>query len=262
MIPIRAGLCLALSLAACTADTTAKLDALALTDDTRAALLRLRFAPLRSGDRVEAGDLILCGGGDRVLLAFPERLMVEYLGIDAGFIAPELFGHRSETELFLEVPASELMRLFIPPGIGATAPHPEGRVREVSGTPRWSGDLRTIEGLFDERQIFAHPTPGATTKTPTPSPEPVPATPRRLGISPFPRMGPKTGIVIERVLTGGPAERARLEAGDRIVAVNGQKVGDIYELKAAVETSRGPLVVLSVRRRASRATQMVNVSFE
>lgn len=260
---------IALLLAGCAGETSTKLDELNLTDNARAALSRQRFAPLRLGDRVEAGDVILCGEDDRVLLAFSKRLMVDYLGIDASFLIPELFPQRSESELYLLVPAAQLMRLFIPPGIGTQVPHPEARVRELSGSPKFSSDLRAVEELFDERQIFARTTPTVTATapaapTPTPTataPEAKPEKPRRLGISPFPRMGPKSGVVIERVLANGPASRSKLNTGDKIVAVNGKKVGDIYELKAEVEGSHGPEVVLSVRRRGSKGTETVTVSF-
>lgn len=281
----RRNLCLPLSaclcVAACNTESAAKLDSLNLPDEARAAVARLRFVPLRVGDRVSRGDMILCGPGDRALLAFSRRLMADYFGIDADYLLPELFG-RSEgrssllpsspddqrlhppKEVFLEVPQRQLMRLNIPPGIGADRSHPQARVREISGTPKLSGDLRAIGLLFTEQEIFARvvgdaPQPVTKDRRSEASPSQKRSSPRRLGISAFPRMGPKSGVVIERVMPGGPAQRAKLGSGDKILAVNGEVVGDLFELIRELEQSHGPLVVLKVRRKKAKSSELVEV---
>src|SRR5690606_30710657 len=124
---------------------------------------------------------------DEVMLAFSRPLMQEHLGIDAAYLLPELFPKRSEREVFLPVPARSLLRVAIPPGLGATGPHPEARAREVSGAPRVTSDLRELAGVFGEQEVFA----GAgmmPAQTSAPA-EPTARPPRRIGIVPFPRMG-------------------------------------------------------------------------
>lgn len=251
-------------IAACSTDSSGKLDSLNLPDEARAAVARLRFVPLRIGDRVSRSDMILCGPGDRVLLAFPRRLMAEYFGIDADYLLPELFDSQNDSSVFLEVPQRQLMRLYIPPGIGTNGNHPQARVREISGTPKRSGDLRAIGLLFAEQEIFARVPVATATRTTPQSPDESRKTderrgPRRLGIAAFPRMGPKSGVVIERAMPGGPAQRAKLGTGDKILAVNGNPVGDLFELIRELDQSRGPMVVLKVRRKQAKASELVEV---
>jgi hypothetical protein len=232
---------------------------------------RLRFAPLRVGDAVAPEDVVLCGSGDQVLLAFSRRLMSDYLGIDARYLLPELFEEHNEREVYLTVPEESLFRLSIPPGIGSGRPHPTARVRDLDGSPRYTSDLGTIDALFDERQVFARSDREGVEEAPPPEREPqapgdsgAPPIPRdrRIGISGFPRMGPRTGVVIERTLTGGPAAEAGLVTGDKIVAVNGQPVGDIWDLKRELRASRGPTVVLSVRHRGETITELVEIELD
>lgn len=236
---------------------------MSLTAPAEDALGRLRWRPLRQGDRVRPGEVVLCGEGDEVELAFSRPLMKDHLGIDADYVLPELFEKRSEQEVFLPVPASSLMRVAIPPGLGASGPHPDARARTVKGQPRVTADLREIATLFVEQEIFAHAERrSVATRAPAAAAAPALNVPRRIGIAPFPRMGPKSGVVIERALEGGPAARAGLSTGDKILAVDGQPVGDIWELKRVVESGHGPTMVLSVQRKGATQPALVTLELE
>src|SRR5262245_42155511 len=111
-------LLLTAGLAACGEPAAGKLDTLGVNETTRAALGRLRWAALHEGDPVDPGDLVLCGEGDQVVLAFSRKLMSAYLGIDAEALLPELFTTVNDTEVLFALPGPALMRLSIPGGIG------------------------------------------------------------------------------------------------------------------------------------------------
>jgi regulator of sigma E protease len=59
---------------------------------------------------------------------------------------------------------------------------------------------------------------------------------------------PHLPAVVGRVVEDGPAARAGLEAGDEIVAVNGEPVGDFRDLVALVQPRMNREIVLDVRR--------------
>jgi membrane-associated protease RseP (regulator of RpoE activity) len=251
------GWCGLLWLAACTDPSAQKLADFAgkrgVDDLALAALQRLRFAPLRLQDPVHAGDLVLCGQGDRVVLAISKKWVSDYLGIDAPVLLPELFAQQSASEVFTEIVGPELFRLQIPPGIGATVSHPEARVRELGGSPRFSSDVRAVTELFALRQVFAAQAPAASAAS-------EPAKPAwQLGITALPRMGPKNGVVIERVAPGSAAALAGLRPGDKIVGVDGEAVLDVAELRAALASHRGANVVLRVIRAGSVTSELLTV---
>ncbi|MEX1366169.1 MAG: S41 family peptidase [Nannocystaceae bacterium] len=69
-------------------------------------------------------------------------------------------------------------------------------------------------------------------------------------------------IVVRDVVAGGPAERAGLQAGDRILGVDGERLGTL-DLPAAVDRIRGPegsTVALFVQRDTEEWTQEVTRS--
>ncbi|NOZ26320.1 MAG: PDZ domain-containing protein [Nitrospirae bacterium] len=60
----------------------------------------------------------------------------------------------------------------------------------------------------------------------------------------------EAGVVIEKVMKGGPAERAGLRKGDIITAVDGAAVGDVADVKIALLDRRpGDRVKISVKRK-------------
>jgi hypothetical protein len=246
---------------ACVPDAGSKLEGLALPEASRAALARLRFARLHRGDRVVRGDVVICGEEDQVVIGFSRKLVAAYLGRDADWLMPELFTQQSGQEVLLDVPSGQVMRLELPRGIGSEVGHPVGWVREAAGSPIWSEDLRAINRLFSDdevRELFA-------LRTETALPAPV-ATPRsepwRLGVSVYPRMGPRSGVMIAEVIGGSPAERAGLRKGDRILAVGDLEVRTFRELKAATQRSAGPLILLQILKAGAEQPQSLAVNVD
>lgn len=250
-------LLLGVAVAACVPDVASKLDQLALPAASHAALGRLRFARLHTGDRVVQGDLVICGEEDWALVGFSRKLVAAYLGRDADWLMPELFSRQSGQDVLLEVPPTQMMRLELPRGIGANAGHPVGWVRETTGTPLWSDDLRAIDKLFGDdevRELFA-----LRTEPAPPAPKPVDRSePWRLGVSVYPRMGPRSGVMIAGVIGGSPAERVGLSKGDRVLAVGDVEVNSFRELKAATQGS-GPLILLRVLKAGAEQPENVAV---
>jgi hypothetical protein len=246
---------------ACVPDVESKLGALAIPDGSRAALARLRFARLHVGDRVAPGDLVACGARDNATIGFSRKLVAAYLGRDAEWLMPELFARQSGQELLLEVPSSQVMRLELPRGIGSDVGHPTGWVREATGTPLWSEDLRAIDRLFNDgevRELFVlRQEPAAPLLKPN-----QPAAPWRLGVSVYPRMGPRSGVMIADVIDGSPAERAGLQKGDRILAVDGDAVSTFRELKAATLRSSSGLLLLQVLEAGAEEPRNLAVNLE
>ena len=219
------------------------------------ALERLRFTPLVLGDEVGPAELILCGHRERVLLALSRRLVLDYLGIDGPVMLPEVFPHHTDTEVFLEVGENELFRLTIPRGIAAKGPHPSARVRELDGQPIWSPDLAQVQAAFGEGEAHANrPEPRSSPADlkpdaiPRATPQLSNDEPRRVGIRPFPRMGPRNGVVVQEVIPASPAAGTDLKTGDRIVAVNTIETLDLATLRKVVTESRGDTIVLTVKR--------------
>ena len=56
-------------------------------------------------------------------------------------------------------------------------------------------------------------------------------------------------ILIDQVAPNSPAAEAQLQEGDYITAVNGEKLKDIYELKALVDANRGNEIEITVLRQ-------------
>jgi hypothetical protein len=241
--------------AACAPDSAAKLTSLGLGPETEAALSRLRWATLHSGDRVEAGDLIVCGERDRAVLGFSKKLVVAYLGLDAEWLVPELFATVRPEEVLLAVGPKQLARIRLPRGIGTTGAHPLGFVREVTGYPVASGDARALALAFaDEQELFAVRDEGK----PPPGPAGVPTAPdqpRRLGVSVFPRMGPQVGVVIAEVEPRSPAERAGLVKGDRIIRVNGAAMRSFSDLKQAISSTASAEISIDFVRKGGKVEE-------
>ncbi len=255
---IRPQLALALALAAaCAPDVDDKLALLPLSETSRAALGRLRFARLRAGDRVAQADLVVCGPTDRVVLGFSRRLVEAYLGRDGGWAIPELFASQSKDEVLLEVPAGQILRLTLPRGIGGEVGHPDGWARVVAGDPLVSSDLRYVEWLFEAGELFAVPRPAPVAGEPKAA---VPPAPWRLGVEVFPRMGPKGGVVISSVLPASPADGVGLAPGDRILTLDGARVDSLADLKQAVAAARPPVLTLEVRKKDMEVNLTVTIT--
>jgi regulator of sigma E protease len=71
---------------------------------------------------------------------------------------------------------------------------------------------------------------------------------------------PSVPPVLGRVLPGGPAARAGLEAGDRIVAIAGRPVHDFQDLVAAVSPHPGATLAITYRRGGLERTVEVTVA--
>ncbi|MCA1906448.1 MAG: PDZ domain-containing protein [Desulfarculus sp.] len=62
---------------------------------------------------------------------------------------------------------------------------------------------------------------------------PAPPRPPRLGVVVKPQEG---GLLVERVLPGGAAQRAGLQAGDRLVSVNGRPLASPKDIHDAIKS--------------------------
>ncbi|MFC1610807.1 PDZ domain-containing protein [Myxococcota bacterium] len=261
---MRVWLCIAglASMCACGPSAEDKLASLPIRAETRSALERLRFMQLRNGDRLERGDVVLCGPRDRAALGFSKRLVVDYLGRDSGWLIPDLFAVKAD-EVTLAVPPEQLLRLELPRGIGTSGRHPEAWVREVAGYPLYSSDLRAIDQLFASdgvEELFALREPPPDQQAEVTGGAPAARKPSwTLGVSPYPRMGPRNGVVIAEVIAKSPAEKAGLLKGDRIVKVDDQAVGTFRQLKRAIRGAERPRLDLEVVRKSTRAAETVSV---
>jgi len=68
----------------------------------------------------------------------------------------------------------------------------------------------------------------------------------------FRRFSPPIDAIVGQVVQGGPAERAGLQAGDRIVAVDGVPLQHWHELVAEIRNRPGARLALAVERGAAR----------
>lgn len=250
-------------LSACVPTVGDKVEDLPMSLRSREALGRLRFARLHEGDRVERGDLVVCGEGDSVTLGFSRQLVAKYLGRDSDWVMPELFSRQSGKEVLLDVPANQVMRLTLPRGIGTEAQHPTAWVRTVQGTPLWSADMRTLERLFvddDLEELFALRDQAAPPVGTTQSQRQ--GKPWRLGVSVLPRMGPRPGVVIANVIESSPAERAGLAKGDRILSVNERSLRTFRDLKAAIQDAKGPLLIVEIIEKGKKTSARVSIKID
>jgi hypothetical protein len=252
-----------LLLSACGPDAADKLATLPMREETRAALGRLRWRQLHDHDKLRAGDILLCGIRDRALVGFSRGQVVDYLGRDSAWLLPELFSAEKGEEVLLAVPPEQLMRFELPRGIGVAAPHPEGWIREVAGYPLVSSDPRVISDLFasgEVQELFALREEEEPTASVPSSADPA-QTPEtwRLGVRVFPRIGPRTGVVISGVLPGSPAEAAGLGKGDRIVRFAGLPVTNFRELQRALRGVKHPVVTLDVRKKMASQTSRLTL---
>ena len=75
----------------------------------------------------------------------------------------------------------------------------------------------------------------------------------RLGVRVYPRMGPRTGVVISGVLPDTPAAAGGLKKGDRIIELAGQPVTSFRELQRALSNVTEPVVTLKIRKKAAKS---------
>lgn len=75
-----------------------------------------------------------------------------------------------------------------------------------------------------------------------------------LGVSP--RQVPIPAVLAD-VLSGGAAERAGLQAGDHIIAINDQPIDDWYTLTALLQQSPEQLLVVEIRRQQGYETRLL-----
>lgn len=71
----------------------------------------------------------------------------------------------------------------------------------------------------------------------------------------------RPGAVVSTVTGGSPAERAGVQAGDRILALDGQPTNDVDELRARVGAARGA-VPLEVERRVGGEVQRLTLQVD
>ena len=71
---------------------------------------------------------------------------------------------------------------------------------------------------------------------------------------------PSVPAIIGRVESGGPADRAGLKAGDRILSFNGELVRDFQQLRTWIETRPGENVAIRYQRDGVEATTRVDVA--
>lgn len=71
--------------------------------------------------------------------------------------------------------------------------------------------------------------------------------PPRMGVRWGGRQGKTEGLVLSGVEPGSPAERAGLQAGDRVESIDGEPVADVETARARILASEGPLKVRYVR---------------
>ncbi len=71
---------------------------------------------------------------------------------------------------------------------------------------------------------------------------------------------PSVPAVLGRVLPGGPAARAGLQAGDRIVAVDGRPMKDFQDVAAAISPNPGKTLAITYRRGAIERTVEVTAA--
>jgi regulator of sigma E protease len=72
----------------------------------------------------------------------------------------------------------------------------------------------------------------------------------------------KYPLVIEEVSGGSPAEKAGLQAGDLVAAVNGAPVALVDAFRANIESNKGKQVALQINRKGTPQTVSVKVSDE
>jgi S1-C subfamily serine protease len=111
-------------------------------------------------------------------------------------------------------------------------------------------DVQELFALRDDEEAAEKPTPADPSKPPNEW---------RLGVRVFPRMGPRSGVVISGVLPDSPAASAGLAKGDRIVRMAGQEIASFRELQRALNGATEPVVTLEVLKKAAKKTVPVTV---
>jgi regulator of sigma E protease len=70
---------------------------------------------------------------------------------------------------------------------------------------------------------------------------------------------PRTATIIGEVSPGLPAYNAGLQAGDKVIAVNGKPVNDWYELRQAIQAADNEFVELEIERNQGRFTRRIQL---
>ncbi len=96
--------------------------------------------------------------------------------------------------------------------------------------------------------------PSTVTPTVTPTLEPTPTQNPAAGYLGIAALQVQNcGARIEAIKGGSPAEEARLQVGDVVVAINGKPITGLKDLRNAVLTSKkGDKLILTVQRRATQ----------
>jgi predicted metalloprotease with PDZ domain len=138
-----------------------------------------------------------------------------------------------------------------------------GRIAAQNATPTQLAPCPDLNIATEEptraatTEPTAAPTAAATTTiTPTATPT-IPPTPTQnpdagfLGITAL--QVQKCGARIEAIKQGSPAEDARLQVGDVVVAINGKVITGLADLRnAVVNSKKGDKLVLTIQRRQTQ----------
>lgn len=96
--------------------------------------------------------------------------------------------------------------------------------------------------------------PATVSPTPTPTLEPTPTQNPNAGYLGIAALGvQKCGARIEAIKQGSPAEDARLQVGDVVVAINGKPITGLADLRNAVlNAKKGDKLVLTIQRKLNQ----------
>lgn len=82
-----------------------------------------------------------------------------------------------------------------------------------------------------------------------------------MGLTPNYAEDGKPGMVVDAVSSEGPAERAGLKAGDRILSIGGKKVANVYDYMASTRGNKaGDTVEVVVQRGEKEVTLQVTLA--
>jgi predicted metalloprotease with PDZ domain len=102
--------------------------------------------------------------------------------------------------------------------------------------------------------VATEKSPATVTPTATPTLEPTPTQNPDAGYLGIAALGvQKCGARIEAIKQGSPADDAKLQVGDVVVAINGKPITGLADLRNAVLTSKkGDKLVLTVQRKVNQ----------
>lgn len=135
-----------------------------------------------------------------------------------------------------------------------------GHIAAQSGTsvpslpPCPDVNLATQAATQAATALATEASPATVTPTSTPTLEPTPTqNPNAAYLGIAASQVQKCGARIEAIKEGSPAENAKLQVGDVVVAINGKPITGLADLRNAVVTSKkGDKLTLTVQRRASQ----------